>query len=55
MSKRAVNQFSVECMGMVDLDVTGSAPSLGDATGISFPPGCASRVPMHSPENWFTV
>lgn len=47
--RRNVNQFSQECMGMVDSDVTGSALVTGDAGGsFSLSPTRASRVPMHS-------
>ncbi len=55
MTKRAVNQFSVEWIGMVDLDVTGSAPVMGDANGSCMHPECASRVPIHFTANWFTA
>ncbi len=43
-----MNQFSQECMGMVDQDVTGSADGYGDASKVHNGLACASRVPMHS-------
>jgi len=48
MTKRAVKQFPLECMGMVEWDVTGSALLWGDANGSVITPECASRVSMRS-------